>query len=125
MAQVEFVDGAVVVLEGPADYELVHGNGSHLRLGKLRAHVPKVAVGFTVGLPLGEVVDLGTDFGIEVHPDSSAEVFVYNGKIKYQGQDIFGNQVSKDLTSRQAIHIRSDGEIYPLEIFLVDKLSCS
>ena len=35
MAQVEFVDGAVVVLEGPADYELVHGNGSHLRLGKL------------------------------------------------------------------------------------------
>jgi hypothetical protein len=116
MAQVEFVDGAVVVLEGPADYELVHGNGSHLRLGKLRAHVPKVAVGFTVGLPLGEVVDLGTDFGIEVHPDSSAEVFVYNGKIKYQGQDIFGNQVSQNLTSRQAIHIRSDGEIYPLEM---------
>ena len=57
MAQVEFVDGAVCA-EG-TDYELVHGNGSHLRLGKLRAHVPKVAVGFTVDLPLGEVVDLG------------------------------------------------------------------
>ena len=43
------------------------------------------------------MVDLGTDFGIEVHPDSFRRGFCLQWKNKISGQDIFGNQVSKDL----------------------------
>ena len=116
IAQVELVDGATLILEGPVEYELIHGNAGSLKRGKLRAHVPKVAVGFTVGLPRGDVIDLGTDFGIEVHEDQSAELYVYRGKVRYQGVDLTGNHVSEDLVSNQAIYLSSDGVSSPLDM---------
>jgi hypothetical protein len=116
IAQVELVDGATLILEGPIEYELVHGNAGLLKKGKLRAHVPKVAVGFTVGLPRGDVIDLGTDFGIEVHEDQAAELYVYRGKVRYQGVDFAGNHVSEDLVSNQAIYLSADGLSTPLDM---------
>jgi hypothetical protein len=116
IAQLELVDGATLILEGPIEYELVHGNAGLLKRGKLRAHVPKVAVGFTVGLPRGDVIDLGTDFGIEVHEDQSAELYVYRGRVRYQGLDLAGNHVSEDLVSNQAIYLSADGVPAPLDM---------
>ena len=52
MVQLEFMQGATAILEGPVSTRLVHDNAMELKLGKLRAHVPKVAVGFTVDLPM-------------------------------------------------------------------------
>jgi len=116
IAQLELVDGATLILEGPVEYELIHGNAGSLKRGKLRAHVPKVAVGFTVGLPRGDVIDLGTEFGIEVHEDQSAELYVYRGKVRYQGVDQAGNYVSEDLVSNQAIYLSADGVSSPLDM---------
>ena len=90
MAQLEFMQGATAILEGPMQTNLLHANGLSVELGKLRAHVPKVAHGFTVDLPMGKVIDLGTDFGVEVHPEGSAEVYVYRGKVSYQGLILMG-----------------------------------
>ena len=116
IAQLELLDGATLILEGPVEYELVHGNAGSLKRGKLRAHVPRVAVGFTVGLPRGDVIDLGTEFGIEVHEDQSAELYVYRGKVRYQGADQAGNYVSEDLVSNQAIYLSADGASSPLDM---------
>ena len=116
VAQVELVDGVTLILEGPVDYELIHGNSGSLKRGKLRAHVPKVAIGFTVGLPMGEVIDLGTDFGVEVHEEESAELYVYRGKVCYQGIDATGNHISEDLVSGQAIYINRGGYTSPLDM---------
>ena len=101
VAQVELVDGVTLILEGPVDYELIHGNSGSLKRGKLRDHVPKVAIGFTVGLPMGEVIDLGTDFGVEVHEEESAEVVCLPWQSFYQGIDATGNHISEDLVSGQ------------------------
>ena len=63
LAQVEFLQGASVVLEGPVEFSTENPNEGSLLKGKLRAVVPKVATGFAINLPKGRVIDLGTDFG--------------------------------------------------------------
>jgi len=120
MAQLEFMQGATAILEGPVEAQLLHANALSLRLGKIRAHVPRVAVGFTVDLPMGKVVDLGTDFGVEVHEQGSAEVYVYRGQVKYQGVDFEGNEVVSYLSGGEAIFLDSRGVLSSIDMPLGD-----
>ena len=64
LAQVEFLQGSIVVLEGPVEFEIINPNGGALALGKLRASVPQVSSGFAIEVPNGKVIDLGTEFGL-------------------------------------------------------------
>ena len=109
VAQVEFMQGATVIFEGFVHADFVNSNAATLHLGKMRAHVPKVAVGFSVDLPMGKVIDLGTDFGIHAHEDGSAEVYVYRGKVKYQGNDITGHEVTYELSGGEALYLDKGG----------------
>ena len=116
MVQLEFMQGATAILEGPVETRLHDANSLSIKHGKLRAHVPKVAVGFTVDLPMGKVIDLGTDFGVEVHEEGSAEVYVYRGKVRYQGFDFDGNEVDQYLSGGEAIYLDSYGLLTPLDM---------
>ena len=79
---VEFFSGARVVVEGPAEFQLVSAQEAFLRAGQVSAHVPPQARGFTVGSPAGRVVDLGTEFGLAVRDAGTAEVHVFSGKVE-------------------------------------------
>ena len=48
LAQVEFLQGSIVVLEGPVEFEIINPNEGALALGKLRASVPQVSSGFAI-----------------------------------------------------------------------------
>ena len=50
---IEFFSGATVVLEGPADFEIISKKKGHLSNGKLNAHVPPQARGFTIKTSAG------------------------------------------------------------------------
>ena len=71
-----------------------------------------MAVGFSVDLPMGKVIDLGTDFGIHAHEDGSAEVYVYRGKVKYQGNDITGHEVTYELSGGEALYLDKGGRLH-------------
>jgi hypothetical protein len=79
---VEFYSGAHVVVEGPADFQLVSANEAFLHVGKINAHVPPQAHGFTVASSGLTVVDHGTDFGVEVRDDAPSEVHVFKGNVE-------------------------------------------
>ena len=81
-AQVEFSRGARVVIEGPAEFQLVSENEGQLRFGKLWAHVPPSAHGFRVSAPGFTAVDLGTEFGCKFPQDGPAEVHVVDGAVQ-------------------------------------------
>lgn len=76
-----FESGAEVVIEGPAEYQLLSVNEMSLQSGKAFAHVPATAIGFTIDTPQSSVVDLGTDFGVAVTPVQGSDVYVYHGKV--------------------------------------------
>ncbi len=81
LAQIEFYQGARVTLEGPANFELVSASEVRCTSGKLSAHVPPQARGFRVETPKGTVVDLGTDFGLDL-TSPEPQVHVFKGEVE-------------------------------------------
>ncbi len=87
LATVTYDSGAQVVLQGPATYQIQGANGGDLRLGKLVARVDtKAAHGFTVEIPGARIVDLGTEFGVEVAENGGSQVAVVSGEVELIGQ---------------------------------------
>lgn len=86
LAQIEFFQGARVTLEGPAEFELVSSSAAACRSGKLSAHVPPQAKGFRIDTPRGRIVDLGTDFGLDLTA-AAAEVHVFKGEVELHAPD--------------------------------------
>ncbi|WDQ15389.1 LamG-like jellyroll fold domain-containing protein [Rhodopirellula sp. P2] len=82
-AQIEFLNGATVVLHGPAEMELVSAAEAIMHRGRIRAEVPPAARGFVVRTDDMKVVDLGTEFGLEVSAEGS-NVQVFDGEVELQ-----------------------------------------
>ena len=82
VAQIEFYSGAAIILEGPASFELVSEMRGVFRSGKLRARVPQQARGFTIATQGTDVVDLGTEFGMQIDDNGQAEIHVIEGQIE-------------------------------------------
>jgi hypothetical protein len=81
LAQIEFYQGARVTLEGPAELELLSASEARCTSGRLSAHVPPQARGFRIQTPKGTVVDLGTDFGLDLNTPE-AQVHVFKGEVE-------------------------------------------
>lgn len=79
--EIEFGQGAVVVLQGPAKFSARTTSQGILEHGKLAAVVPPWANGFTIDTPAFEVVDRGTQFVVEVSPDQ-VNVGVTKGEVE-------------------------------------------
>src|SRR5262249_29145868 len=73
-------NGVMLSLQGPADLNLLSVGRIFCQQGKLRARVPPGAEGFVVLAPGSAVVDLGTEFGLNVASDGQAELMVFEGK---------------------------------------------
>lgn len=73
--------GARVVIEAPASFRFESAQRLHVAHGRVAAHVPPAAKGFTVITPTGSAIDLGTDFGVDVPRTGAAEIHVFNGEV--------------------------------------------
>src|SRR5262249_29791827 len=74
-----FFSGVSLTVEGPADLELLAADRVFCHHGKLRARVPHGAEGFTVRAAGYEVVDLGTEFALNLEPDGTSRGMVFEG----------------------------------------------
>ncbi len=83
LAQVVFYNGARVVIEGPAELQLVSSGAAICTAGKLTAEVPPQARGFRVSSPRVEVTDLGTAFGLKIGVER-AELHVFAGRVEFR-----------------------------------------
>jgi hypothetical protein len=79
-ATLAFLNGVMLTLEGPADLELVAIDRIFCHRGRLRVRVPDGAEGFVVAAPGSSVVDLGTEFALNVADDGKARVMVFEGE---------------------------------------------
>lgn len=102
--QIEFSRGARVVLEGPADFQLLTDNSAYLESGKLRAQVPEPAHGFTVKTSSFAVVDYGTEFGCSLLASAAPQVHVFNGLVGVQG----AQSTERKLRQNQAVEVAQD-----------------
>ena len=116
LAQIEFYNGATVILEGPAEFQLVSRSEAYCSSGKLRALVPPQARGFTIRSPKLDLVDRGTEFGLQVgNPDSRTEVHVFEGKVELYGPGArIDESPHRDLTTGQGIRLDIPGTLEPI-----------
>ncbi len=75
-----FDNQARIVLEGPAEFELLRTDQMVLHYGRLYAIVPPEALGFTITTRNSKIIDLGTEFGVEAGLDSTTELHVLQGR---------------------------------------------
>jgi hypothetical protein len=80
LAKISFDFGAEVILEGPAEFSLLSEEKMFLQGGKVFARVPTKAVGFVVDTPSAGIIDLGTEFGVQVESDGSSQVHLFKGQ---------------------------------------------
>jgi hypothetical protein len=105
LAEIRFQCGARVVLEGPANLELLSTRGARLWHGKLTARVPDTATGFEILSPQGKVIDLGTEFGVAVSDGGATDVYVFEGKVEAHPADQGAARGGVSLTRHQTAHI--------------------
>ncbi|MDB6040477.1 MAG: FecR protein, partial [Verrucomicrobiales bacterium] len=91
LAQVVFYSGARVVIEGPAELQIISAGEASCRVGRLTAEVPPQASGFRIGTPQMKVTDLGTVFGLYVK-QGHTELHVFKGRVEFQSADSPGKQ---------------------------------
>jgi hypothetical protein len=109
VVQLEFELGARVVLEGPAEFQLVSSNEGYLKSGKLRAFVPEPAQGFRISSPDCLVVDYGTEFGFSVGDTGRSEVHVFKGKVEvHPSRD---QSLKQMLTDHMAVQLPTTGPL--------------
>lgn len=82
VAQLELFSGVTLVVEGLAAFEVHSSMELSVARGKLRANVPEPAHGFRIRSAEGEVVDLGTEFAVDITPGKS-EVHVLDGAVEW------------------------------------------
>lgn len=81
-AEVALSQGACVIIQAPATFQLLDGNQLALTQGKLYARVPTEAQGFVVQTPFATWTDLGTELGVLVDPNGPAEGHVFVGRVE-------------------------------------------
>jgi hypothetical protein len=103
---VQFFNGATVILDGPAELQILSADQAFCRSGRVSAEVPLQAAGFRISTPQVAVVDLGTAFGLDVKPDR-AEVHVLQGEVAIQELPT----AVPNLKEGEAIAVAHDGRI--------------
>lgn len=112
LVQLEFLSGANLVVEGPAELDLKSTKLVVCHRGKLRVRVPEQAKGFSVDTPYHRAVDLGTEFGVSVGDGDTAEVHVFQGEVELFGLDQFKLEArpSAQETLRIGSAVRTSGK---------------
>ncbi len=86
VAQLELFSGVTIVVEGSSVFVVHSSMEMSVFHGKLRANVPEPAQGFRIRSAEGEVVDLGTEFAINISSNKS-EVHVIDGSVEWHPVD--------------------------------------
>ena len=116
LVEIQFDSGASVILEGPAEFDLVSADRGFLQRGKLRGVVPPGSEGFTVGSAELTVVDLGTEFGFQVDETGGAEVHVFDGEVEiHDSSNLIEFEKGRILTAGNGVRIDDSGTEVDIE----------
>jgi hypothetical protein len=107
--RMDFACGATVTMRSPAALEIISPMRTRAVLGTLKAHVGKGAEGFTVETPRTTVVDLGTDFGVDVSRHGSTDVVVFNGAVDLHSDGIDGLSARQRLSAGEGVRVSGEG----------------
>jgi len=99
-AEFQMVDGATVVIEGPASVRFGERKVVFVDQGRVFCKCPTPESRLSVITPQTKVVDLGTEFSVEARADESTRVAVLSGKVDVKSPN------AGVLTAGEAVDVR-------------------
>jgi hypothetical protein len=116
LVEITLRSGARVVLEAPAEIDLLGPGSAILSRGRAVVHVPPKARGFSLETPHARLIDLGTEFGVGVRGNGDTEVQVFQGSVITQWKGPGGEPVDQRLEAGRAIRIDTQSPTSPRRI---------
>lgn len=108
--EVVFDSGVELKVRGPADVEVRSADYAVGRLGTITARVGVDGRGFTIETPTARIMDLGTEFGIDVSRTGATEVAVFRGLVDLSvGRRATGTP--RRLRQGEALRVDPDGSV--------------
>ena len=92
VVEITFKSKATLILEAPAEVNLVTERFTRLSLGTVTAYVPRSAKGFQVETRSVCVTDLGTRFGMVVNERGVTDIHVFRGCVATSFETMRGNE---------------------------------
>ena len=106
----EFVNGVQLKLVGPALFGAESSMRGRVLSGKCRTTVSPGAEGFTLETPNASVIDVGTEFGLEVDQLGHSDVVVYEGAVVVDSDGINDRSERRmSLLQGEAVRIQGGG----------------
>ena len=120
--EITFRTGAVVLLEGPARFTIDTRSAGTLEQGRLVARIEKSGqkpemIPFAVSTELAQIIDRGTEFGVEVAADSATQIEVFEGLVEAtpRGNASARNNRPLRLTAGQSVRFVPGGDHFEPE----------
>ncbi|MBT6919982.1 MAG: hypothetical protein HN985_09680 [Planctomycetaceae bacterium] len=85
VAVIDFFCGATLVVEGPAQLDVISDWAVSVKNGRIEATVPPAAQGFIVKAAGTDIIDLGTRFALDMS-EGRAQVAVIDGEVLLRGK---------------------------------------
>jgi hypothetical protein len=114
LVQIEFFSGASVIIQGPAEFDLISPSRLMCQLGKIRAHVPSQAKGFTITTPMYAAVDLGTEFTVKVEQTGESQFQVLDGEVQLWDGRHDPSVLAEQLIAGEGARSTATGELVPI-----------
>ena len=96
-----FDNHARVIIEAPAEFQILTGDQIKLNYGRAYSTVSDQAYGFTVCTPNSKIIDLGTEFGVQVDMYGGVEMHVTKGKTNLLS-GVGGQKIDRELSAGTA-----------------------
>ncbi len=107
--QLELFSGVTVMIEGEATFEVLSAMEMRVDHGQIRALVPPLAEGFRISTATGRVVDLGTEFAINVQ-NTYADLHIIDGEIEWHPN----NKAMRPMKEGESMRWNADGHMEAL-----------
>lgn len=114
LVQIVFYSGARIVIEGPAELQVISPNEAFCRSGRLTADVPPQAGGFRIRTPQLNLTDVGTVLGLGVR-EHRTELHLFKGTAYFE---LAGGTVKQSLQEGRAAIVESP---HPLRLSAADR----
>ena len=99
--------GATVIIEGPADFNIDSEKILNLNEGRLYTSVNTDCTGFSVATPSSILVDIGTEFGVNVNSNGDSQLHVFKGEVVLNAGNSLKNKIkSKHVYAGQAAVVK-------------------
>lgn len=104
---IEFCEGAFLVVQAPALLQVTSGDSARLVYGRVSGRAEQG--NFMLLTPQATVVDIGTEFGVDVSGERTG-VFVFEGEVDVYRQIQSGDNQALRLTQGMTAQIAPDGQ---------------